>query len=126
MSDITGIASLMLWTDAERFPALRNFYVEQVGLLPDSDRSERVAFSWGTPPHHMRLIISVHSEVNGPNRDPNRLMLNFLVEDAQAVAARLRAAGVDVDEPRQQGWGGWVATFHDPDGNTVQLLQSTL
>ncbi len=26
-------------------------------------------------------------------------------------------------KPEQESWGGWVATFKDPDGNVLQLLQ---
>jgi uncharacterized glyoxalase superfamily protein PhnB len=40
------------------------------------------------------------------------------------VAERLAEAGVEfLRQPEQESWGGWVATFRDPDGNTLQLLQ---
>ena len=26
-------------------------------------------------------------------------------------------------EPAREDWGGWVATFADPDGNVLQLMQ---
>ena len=51
-------------------------------------------------------------------------MLNLAVEDIDAVAARLRAAGVTfIREPSAEPWGGSIATFEDPDGNTLQLMQ---
>jgi predicted enzyme related to lactoylglutathione lyase len=51
-------------------------------------------------------------------------MVNFAVDDIHAAHARLAAAGVTFTrEPGQEPWGGWVATFSDPDGNTLQLLQ---
>jgi len=118
---INGLSGILVWTDAERFPAMRDFYVETLGLTPRSDRERFVNFDWGA----QRLTVSVHAEVSGPNEDPLRLMINLDVDDIHAVAARIEANGVEFTRrPEQEPWGGWVATFHDPDGNTVQLLQT--
>lgn len=65
-----------------------------------------------------------HSAVQGPPPEPYRAMLTFETPDIQASAAGLRAQGVTfVREPTRERWGGWVATFLDPDGNYLQLLQ---
>ena len=38
--------------------------------------------------------------------------------------ARLAAAGVTFTRPPElEPWGGRIATFADPDGNTLQLMQ---
>lgn len=127
MSDrITGLAGVLLWTTAARYPALRRFYIEVLGLEPRSDRAEFVSFAWGAAagPHNVRLSISVHEGLEGVARDPLRVMLNLAVDDIHAVAARLREQSVEFTRPpEQERWGGWIATFHDPDGNTMQLLQ---
>lgn len=122
---IAGLAGVMLWTDAARFEAMRAFYVERVGLTPDrSRRPQHLAFSWGEPPHHVRLIVGVHEGVTGPNRDPERTMVNLLTPDLEATAAALATRGVEfTQQPQRMSWGGWIATFQDPDGNTLQLLQ---
>jgi predicted enzyme related to lactoylglutathione lyase len=121
LSEIRGLSGVLIWTDAERFPAMRDFYVDTLGLTPRSDRERFVNFDWGT----QRLTVSVHAEVSGPNEDPLRLMINLDVDDIHAVATRIEANGVKfVRQPEQEPWGGWVATFHDPDDNTVQLLQT--
>ena len=61
----------------------------------------------------------------GESSDPLRLMINLAVADVRPVAARLRRNGVAfVRPPEQEPWGGWIATFSDPDGNTLQLLQA--
>jgi len=100
---------------------MRAFYVDTLGLTPRSDRPRFVNFDWGT----QRLTVSVHHAVSGTNPDPLRLMINLAVSDIHAIAARLRANGVQFSrEPEQEPWGGWVATFQDPDGNTLQLLQT--
>src|SRR5438876_12445180 len=51
-------------------------------------------------------------------------MINRAVEDIGTVHARLaRAVVVFTRPPEGEEWGGLVATFADPDGNTLQLLQ---
>jgi catechol 2,3-dioxygenase-like lactoylglutathione lyase family enzyme len=121
---IEGLGGVIVWTSAERFPAMRRFYVETLGLTPRSDRAGFVNFSWGTPPVDVRLTVSVHDQVHGTARDPLRVMLNLAVRDIEAVAARLRAAGVTFERPpEREAWGGAVATMRDPDGNVVQLLE---
>jgi predicted enzyme related to lactoylglutathione lyase len=118
---IEGLSGVLVWTEAARYPAMRDFYVDTLGLTPRSDRDRFVNFDWGD----QRLTVSVHPEVSGTNEDPLRLMINLAVTDIHTVAERLRANGVTFTRPpEQEPWGGWVATFHDPDGNTVQLLQT--
>ena len=80
----------------------------------------------GAGPQDVRLTISVHGDIEGAARDPLRVMINLGVDDIHAVAARLRASSVEFTRPpEQEPWGGWIATFADPDGNIVQLLQPT-
>lgn len=65
-----------------------------------------------------------HSAVQGPPAEPHRVMLTFDTDDISAATAALKAHGVVfVREPEQEAWGGWIATFLDPDGNYLQLLQ---
>ena len=119
-SSLGPVNGVLVWTEAARFGALRDFYVETLGLVPRADRDGHVDFEWGG----LRLTIAVHDDVGGPARDPLRLMINFAVEDIEAEYARLREAGVAFTRPPgRERWGGLVATFADPDGNTLQLLQ---
>lgn len=119
-----GFAGLMVNTTPERWAAMRRFYVEVLGLTPRSDRDGFVSFQWGTSPHDMRLTVTVHSQVTGPAIDPARYLLNLGVDDIEAVAQRIAAAGgTFVRQPVKERWGGWIATMVDPDGNYVQLMQ---
>ena len=118
--DIGAVIGVILGVDPDRFDTIRDFYVETLGLAPRTDRAGHVNFQWGDT----RLTISAHSEVHGASDEPRRTMLNLAVEDIEAVAARLRAAGVAfIREPSAEPWGGAIATFEDPDGNTLQLMQ---
>jgi predicted enzyme related to lactoylglutathione lyase len=117
---IVGLAGVLVWTDAERFPAMARFYRDTLGLTPRSSKSDFINFDWAG----VRLSVGVHDRVQGPNRDPLRVMIHLTVSDIRAVHARLARAGVVFTrEPAQEEWGGWVATFADPDGNTLQLMQ---
>lgn len=128
---IEGVAGISLFTTPDRFEAMRSFYVDVVGLTPDPPGGgiaphniQRVAFTWGTPPDRLRLILSTHDALSGPSTDPNRVMLNFLTHDLEAHAETMRARGVEFTHgPVRMGWGGMMVTFLDPDGNTLQLLQ---
>jgi len=119
-----GLAGFMVNTTAERWPAMRRFYVEVLGLTPRTDRAGFVSFQWGTPPHDARLTVTVHSEVSGVAAEPARYLLNLGVDDIEVVAKRIAASGgTFVRGPVEEGWGGWIATMVDPDGNYVQLMQ---
>ena len=79
-----------------------------------------IAFELGD----VRFNIGLHDRLSGISKDPYRFMPHLGVDDIHAVAARLVDAGVEfIRQPEQESWGGWVATFRDPDGNTLQLLQ---
>ena len=115
---ITGVAGVIIWTDdLERLVA---FYRNTLGLTPYSVRPHFIAFRWG----NMRLSVGKHRHVAGPARDPYRIMINLAVQDIDATYAALVARDVIfLKPPTQEEWGGWVATFFDPDGNILQLLQ---
>ena len=117
-SDISGLAGVMLWTGD--FPPMRRFYRDILKLTPRSERPGFVSFEWG----ELRLTIAEHDAVEGPSREPVRTMLNLQVADIASVHRRLLAAGVRFSRPpEREGWGGIIATFADPDGNPLQLMQ---
>lgn len=50
--------------------------------------------------------------------------LSFSVANMHATHAELTARGVKfTDPPEQQDWGGVLATFLDPSGNELQIVQ---
>ncbi len=120
MPDIGRVSGVLIWTSEDGFPAMRDFYRETLGLTARSVRPRFINFEWGD----FRLTVGVHDEVSGANDDPLRIMLNLDVTDIAAVHARLGAAGVAFSRPPEsEPWGGMIATFQDPDGNTLQLMQ---
>jgi lactoylglutathione lyase len=115
---IDGVVGVIIWT--EDLDRLFVFYRDTLELTPHSMRPHFIAFRWGD----MRLSLGKHTNVSGPSRDPYRLMINLGVDDIHHVYTMLCAKGVSfLKPPTQEDWGGWVATFFDPDGNILQLLQ---
>ena len=75
----------------------------------------------------MGFSIGLHSRVNGRSKDPFRAMINFDVTDINEISSRLKAHGTKfIREPELEHWGGLVATFEDPDGNIIQMLQQPI
>ncbi|MEY2168138.1 MULTISPECIES: VOC family protein [unclassified Rhodanobacter] len=54
---------------------------------------------------------------------PQSYMLNFRVDDLDALLAQLRAAGVAVDERVEQSEFGRFGWITDPEGSRVELWQ---
>jgi predicted enzyme related to lactoylglutathione lyase len=115
---IDGVVGVIIWT--EDLDRLFTFYRDSLELTPHSVRPHFIAFRWGG----MRLSLGKHAKVSGPSRDPYRIMINLGVDDIHHAYDTLCAKGVTfLKPPTQEEWGGWVATFLDPDGNILQLLQ---
>ena len=54
---------------------------------------------------------------------PQQAMVNFRVDDLQALLGQLEAAGVKID-PKQEDYGyGKFAWIWDPEGNRVELWE---
>lgn len=54
---------------------------------------------------------------------PAPFMINFRVDDLDAMLAQLRAAGVRIDDKREDSDFGRFAWAYDPEGNKLELWQ---
>ena len=71
------------------------------------------------------ITVGPHSEVNGKNAHPGRIIWNITSEDVQGDFERFKAAGaIVIREPYdfEEAPGSWIATFADPDDNYFQLM----
>ena len=117
---VEGLAGVLIWTEPRRFAEMARFYRDTLGMTPRSARDDFINFDW----NGVRLSVSVHDRVHGASRDSLRVMINLVVDDIRAAHDRLTRAGVVFTRtPEREDWGGWVATFNDPDGNTLQIMQ---
>jgi len=115
---IKGLRVSSIWS--EDLNNLLPFYRDTLGL-PVS--MEAPGFVLLGDPNAPSAALGTHSDVHGNATDPMRHMVGFETDDLEGECARLKAAGVQfVEEPNETGGVG-VATFKDPEGNYVQLLQ---
>ncbi|GAB3757915.1 VOC family protein [Microlunatus parietis] len=71
------------------------------------------------------LIVDERDDVTGTNNDPGRSILNFHVDDFDAVEAHLKTVGVEWQLPVEDRPGGRFGLVTDPDGNHLQFIQLT-
>jgi predicted enzyme related to lactoylglutathione lyase len=93
--------------------ACRDWYVDKLGLKVDHEEEGHSVWldAGGT-------IIGFHE--GDASATPSVVNLSFDVDDCDAEAARLQAAGVSlVAEPWDAPWGARVATMVDPAGHGV-------
>ncbi len=94
----------------------RNMYVALLGVPPNTDTTYYVGFD--VEGQHIGLV---------PGGGPQGMtspVAHWHVTDIEAKLAEVTAAGATVkDAPRDVGGGRLVATFTDPDGNVLGLIQ---
>jgi predicted enzyme related to lactoylglutathione lyase len=106
---------------SEQPDRLKDFYREVLGLKPNPDYGEGAFDAGGT-----MFFVDGHSETKGATKEPQRVLINFFVEDLAAEQKRLEGKGVEfIRTAGKEEWGGTISTFRDPDGNYCQLMQFT-
>ena len=117
---IKGLRLASVWS--EDLNNLLPFYRDVVGLAVSLEAPGFVVFGDQSEPN---LALGTHSNVRGQNSDPARHMVGLETDDIDADYERLKAKGVEfIEAPNAPGDGGLkIATFKDPEGNLVQLLQ---
>ena len=115
---LTGIHSVVIWT--EDVSRLLPFYRDVLGLKPQMENKGFVAFEASSG---AALALGSHSEVKGRSRDPYRMMVDLQVDDCQTEYERLSKQGVEFIRTPTKDAIHIIATFHDPDGNVLQLLE---
>jgi predicted enzyme related to lactoylglutathione lyase len=115
---LEGIHSVLIWT--EDLQRLLPFYRDVLGLKPQMENEGFVAFEAATG---AALALGTHSDVKGRSRDPNRVMVDFQVDDCGAEYERLSKRGVEFVRAPSKEDGVIIATFVDPDGNILQLFE---
>ncbi|HEX4818193.1 MAG TPA: VOC family protein [Nonomuraea sp.] len=107
---------LLASTDPER---LRSWYAAALDPEDNTDVNGYRVLKFG----ECFLLIDTRHDVGDKNPEPGRVILNFDVEDARAVAARMEDAGVTWLAELEDRDGSLFATAIDPDGNYVQIIQ---
>lgn len=121
---IRGIDSILLF--AVNAKKLAVFYREKVGInvklmgvLDGKDEAYNAHWKQGSD-----LAIIDHSEVKGKNKQPERYMVNFEVDDIEKEVARMKKEKIKLitDIYHVEDYGQ-IATFEDIEGNYFQFVQ---
>ncbi len=115
---ITRLRVSSIWS--EDLNNLLPFYRDVLGLRPVLETPGFVVLG---DPDAPAVALGTHSEVRGRALDPARHIVGLDTDDIAKECRRLKDAGVTfVEDPKDFG-NVWVATFKDPEGNLLQLLQ---
>ncbi|MGE5042351.1 MAG: VOC family protein [Candidatus Levyibacteriota bacterium] len=113
------MSSILLFSQNPK--SLADFYAKVFDRKPDWDEGGYYGFVVGS----FMLTIGPHDQVKGKNPNPERMMLNFDVEDVEKEFERIKGVGAHVIakpyEPDEMS-DVLIATFADPDGNYFQLM----
>ena len=113
------VSQLIINVTSEDPARLTAFYRDVVGLASNPQLGETAFDAGGTA-----FLIDGHSETKGPAKEPQRVLINFFVDDLASEQQRLEGQGVRfVRSAGHEPWGGIISTFADPDGNYCQLIE---
>lgn len=116
---VTGVGGVFLRSpDPER---LRRWYADHIGLLPNPAPDDGcTVFRWdqGTTTW---AVFDAGSDYFGPLSQ--QAMVNYRVDDLDAMLTHLRAAGARVDDHIEEHEFGRFAWAYDCDGNRFELWQ---
>jgi predicted enzyme related to lactoylglutathione lyase len=117
---IKGLQSAGIWSE-DMQKELLPFYRDVVGMPVAMETPEFVVL--GSDPTAPSLTLGTHSEVKGKNADGPRHMVGLSTDDIAGDVELLKSRGVKFIDEGTQFDQVTVATFLDPEGHYIQLLQ---
>lgn len=121
---IKGLEAVLL--SSENAKELAEFYRDTVGLkiantyeMEGGQNAYEIEVGEGS-----NLYINDHSEVKDKSKEPQRVIINFEVDDIEKEVERIKKEDVKLvqDTYHIEGYG-LIATFEDLDGNYFQFVQ---
>jgi predicted enzyme related to lactoylglutathione lyase len=119
MQRVTGIGGVFV--RARDAAALRAWYAEHLGIEMGEWGGQQ--FIWTAGGSTTWAVFEPDTDYFG-SRD-QRTMVNFRVDDLDAMLAQLRAAGVTVDDKIEEAEYGRFGWAQDGEGNRIELWQPT-
>ena len=123
MKRVNGLGGIFFKADHPE--KLYAWYEKHLGLQRQAQ--EAVVFNWRQADDPEKAGMTLWSIFPKDTKyfDPSRssFMMNFIVEDLDAVLAALREEGVEVDPRREEYDYGRFAWIMDPEGNRIELWE---
>jgi predicted enzyme related to lactoylglutathione lyase len=116
MPQVTGFGGAFL--RAQDPKALYAWYNEHLGIS-----SPHGCFVFPSADQKGDIAVSFFKQSSDYFPPTQPAMLNFQVDDLDALLDKLSAAGISVDPKREQYDYGRFGWFTDPEGNRVELWQ---
>jgi len=123
MKRVTGIGGIFFKADGDHKKMLE-WYEKHLGI-PCKDGYH--SFEWRNPEapeekgNTVWSIFSAKTEYLNPS--PSKFMINYRVENLDALLEALRAEGVKVDDKVEEFDYGKFAWIYDPEGNKIELWE---
>ncbi len=122
MKRVTGIGGIFF--KSEQPEALRAWYQNHLGIPADKHGA---IFTWREEDHPERSGMTVWSVFSRDSScfgsSPAPFMINYRVEDLDALLEQLRSEGVTIEEKQENYEYGRFAWIIDPDGNRIELWE---
>src|SRR5262245_55621097 len=103
---------------------MKEWYARHLGL---ADSGHGAMLPWREKEHPENAHVTVWSIFPGNTKyfepSPASFMMNYIVDDIDALLDRLANEGVRIDSKRQDESYGRFAWIYDPDGNKIELWQ---
>lgn len=105
---------------------LENWYRDHLGInsLPEQGG---VMFPWrrqdDPEKEHLTIWSIFPDNTKYFDPSPSQFMINYIVDDLDALLAKLQAQGVNIDPKREDHDYGRFAWIYDADGNKIELWQ---
>jgi catechol 2,3-dioxygenase-like lactoylglutathione lyase family enzyme len=100
---------------------MREWYAKHLGL-EDSGHGAMLPWREADNPENEQMTVWTIFPGNSGYFEPS-FMVNYIVDDMDALLDRLEKAGVRIDPKRQDESYGRFAWIYDPDGNKIELWQ---
>ncbi|SFR87905.1 hypothetical protein SAMN05216570_0240 [Dyella sp. OK004] len=101
--------------------ALAAWYAQYLGLPVEEWGGARFVEDAKHPGYLLWSPFAADTSYFAPSTQP--YMINFRVDDLDALLAQLRASGIEVDERVEESEYGRFGWLMDPDGTRIELWQ---
>jgi predicted enzyme related to lactoylglutathione lyase len=116
---ILGIGGIFLKSaDPQRLGA---WYAAQLGLPVEGDWAEFPWLSKAAPGREHRTVWALFPEFS--EYFEGAAMISYVVDELDALLAKLEARGVRIDPKREEYDYGRFAWVYDPEGNKIELWE---
>src|SRR2546423_4192961 len=103
---------------------MREWYSKHLGL---ADKGQGAMLPWREhedPPKEQGTVLTIFSaSTKDLDPSPAPFMINYIVDDLDALLDRLKQEGVKIDAKRMDESYGRFAWIYDLDGNKIELWQ---